>query len=64
VKSVPVEIPVPVLREFPAEITADCVPRYLYPVGEMTVGAVLDRLEAVEIALAVCRNQLEVIRAR
>jgi hypothetical protein len=52
-----------VLREYPAEITADCVPRYLYPSDDVTVGAVLDRLEAVEIALAECRNKLEVIRA-
>jgi hypothetical protein len=58
-----VEIPVPVLKPLPAELTRDCEPRYLYPQGDLTVEAALDRLEALEIANAICRNQLELIRA-
>lgn len=57
-----VEVPVPILKPLPQELTKDCVPRYLYP-ADITIEAVLDRLEATEIALAICRNQLELIRA-
>lgn len=59
----PVEVPVPVLVRFPPELTRDCDPRYRYPADDLTVEAAIDRLEAVEIALAICRNQLELIRA-
>lgn len=58
-----VEVPVPVVKPLPAELTRDCAPRYLYPAGDLTVRAIVDRLEAVEIAIAICRNQLELIRA-
>jgi hypothetical protein len=54
---------VPVLKPLPAELTKDCAPRYLYADNDLTVEAVIDRLTAVEIALAICRNQLELIRA-
>lgn len=62
-KTVPVEIPVPVLKALPAEITKDCPPRYVYPAGDLTIEALIDRALALEIALAICRNQLEIIRA-
>lgn len=63
VKTVPVEIPVPVVKPLPREITADCPPRFLYPDDDVTVEAVIDRLIAVEIALGICRNNLELVRA-
>lgn len=62
-KTVPVEIPVPVVKPLPVELTQDCVPRYNYLADDLTVSALIDRLEAVEIALGMCRNQLELIRA-
>lgn len=62
-KTVPVEIPVPVLKALPAEITKDCPPRYLYPSGDITIEALIDRVLALEIAIGFCRNQLEIIRA-
>lgn len=58
-----VEVPVPVVKPLPAELIRDCAPRYLYPADDLTVRAIVDRLEAVEIAIAICRNQLELIRA-
>ncbi len=62
VKTVTVEVPTPVIQKVPSALTKDCQPRYLYPETDITVQAVLDRLEAVEIALAICRNQLELIK--
>jgi hypothetical protein len=62
-KTSAVEIPTPVVTHLPAVMTKDCAPQYRYPADDVTIAAVLDRLEAVEIALAICRNQLEVIRA-
>ncbi|HZO14112.1 MAG TPA: hypothetical protein VFB62_12660 [Polyangiaceae bacterium] len=62
-KTVPVEIPVPVVKPLPHELTKDCEPRYRYPATDLTVEAVIDRLVAVEIALGICRNQLDLIRA-
>lgn len=56
-------MPVPVIRPLPADITKDCEPRYTYPQDDITVESLADRAEALEIALAICRNQLEVIRA-
>lgn len=58
-----VEVPIPVVKPLPAEILRDCDPRYRYASDDMTVEAVIDRLEAVEVALAICRNQMELVRA-
>lgn len=57
------EVPVPVVRPLPAELIADCEPRYRYTSDDLTIEAVIDRLEAVEVALAICRNQFELVRA-
>lgn len=62
-KTISVEIPVPVVKPLPLELTKDCEPRYRYPATDLTVEALIDRLVAVEIALGICRNQLELIRA-
>lgn len=64
IKSEPVEIPVPVLKPWPAELLKDCQPNYYYPPNNMSVEAIIDRLMAVELCLAVTRNQLEVMRAK
>lgn len=53
----------PVVRPLPQELLRPCVPRYMYPDGDLSIAAVIDRLEAVEMALAVCANQIEVIRS-
>jgi hypothetical protein len=52
-----------VVKPLPPELTADCAPRYQYPANDITGEALVDRLIAVELALAICRNQLENIRA-
>jgi hypothetical protein len=54
---------VPVLKALPPALIKDCEPRYRYGASDITVEAVLDRLEAVEVALAICRNQLELVRS-
>jgi hypothetical protein len=59
----PVEVPVPVVQKVPGRLTADCEPRTAVPFsGALLVGDVLDRLAAVEDALAICRNQVAEIR--
>lgn len=63
IKTVVQEIPVPTVKPLPPELVKDCEPKYLYPVGDITIEGLLDRLEAVEIALAICRNQMELVRA-
>jgi hypothetical protein len=59
---VPVEVPVAVVQKLPPELTRDCEPRFTYPAGSMLVAAIVDRLEAVEAALAICRNEKALIR--
>lgn len=59
----PVEVPKPVVRPVPDRLTRDCVPATAVPFdGALTVKDVLDRLAAVEDALALCRNQVAEIR--
>lgn len=59
------EVPVPVVQKLPADLVKDCQPRTSVPEhGALTVDDTLERLAAVEDALAFCRNQLGVIRAR
>jgi hypothetical protein len=58
-----VKVPYPVVEKLSDELTRDCEPRYRYPSSAMTVEAVKDRLEAVEDALAICRNEKALIRA-
>lgn len=58
-----IKIPVPVRAELDPRLTADCPPRFDVPTsGRLTVLSALDRLAAVEEALAQCRNQLSEIR--
>lgn len=55
----------PVVEKLDERLTQDCEPRTgVSHEGALTVGDALERLEAVELALALCRNQLGVIRAR
>lgn len=57
-----VEVPVPVVVPLKPELLRDCEPRYQYPAADLNVGAIVDRLESAEVALAICRNQIAVIR--
>ncbi len=58
-----IEVPVPVRVPVDARLTVDCVPRYNVPAaGQLPVQAAMDRLAAVEDALAQCRAQLEALR--
>lgn len=58
-----VRVPVPVRGTLPPELLADCPPDYVIPAeGPLTVGDVLNRLEAVETALMLCRGQLSKLR--
>lgn len=58
-----VEVPVPVVEKIEESLTKDCEPKYRYPVESMKVRHLKDRAEAAEDALAICRNQLELIRS-
>lgn len=59
-----VEVPVPVVQRLPERLTRDCEPRTGVPfAGALTVADVLERLAAVEDALAVCRAQAGELRA-
>lgn len=58
-----VDNPEPVVEKIDPRLVKDCEPRYLYPAGSMSIAAITDRAAAVEDALAICRNQLELIRA-
>lgn len=56
-------MPVPVVEKIDQSLIKDCVPRYRYPPESMKIEHIKDRVEAVEDALAICRNQLELVRA-
>ena len=53
----------PVVQQLPARLTEDCAPATGVSEGPVTVGAALDRLAAVEDALAACRARLAEIRS-
>lgn len=56
-------MPTPVVQPIDPRLTADCAPATNVPAeGVLTVGDALERLEAVEFALAACRSQVEQIR--
>lgn len=59
----PVEIPTPVVEKIDQALTKDCEPHYRYPKASLKIRDIKDRLAATEDALAICRNQLENIRA-
>lgn len=52
----------PVIVKLDAALIADCAPLFAYRGQRVTVGDALERLKAVEVALALCRNQLAAIR--
>ncbi len=59
-----VEKPVPVVQSIDPRLSKDCQPQTDVPqTGALTAAQVLDRLAAVEDALAFCRGQLGEIRA-
>ena len=59
-----VEVPLPVPAKLDPKLTADCAPEAtLSPRGSLPVSHALDRLAAVEDALALCRKQLAEIRS-
>ncbi len=57
------ELPVPVVEKIDPSLTKDCEPKYRYPASSLKIRDIKDRLAATEDALAICRNQLENIRA-
>lgn len=63
VKTVTVKVPVPVLEKLDSKLLVECVARYQYSPFHLSVRAMRERLEAVEDALAMCANQIELIRA-
>lgn len=58
-----VEIPVKVVEKLDPKLIADCDPKQIYPATKLKFKDMKKRLDAVEDALAICRNQLELLRA-
>lgn len=58
-----VPIPVPVVKKVDASLLKPCEVRYRYRPDGMPVRDIWERLGAVEDALAICANQIELIRA-
>ena len=58
-----VKVPTPVIQPVDPRLTADCVPSFDVPAtGPITVRDLVNRLEAVEFALEVCRNDKAELR--
>lgn len=58
-----VEAPVPVYKPIKADLIKPCVAHTSVPMqGPLPLADVFERLDAVEIALALCANQIELIR--
>jgi hypothetical protein len=60
----PVKVPVPVFVPLPENLLQLCQPKYRYPADAMPVAALEDKIEALELALAMCNNDKELIRAK
>lgn len=59
-----VKEPVPTFVPLSSALTADCQPVVLLPsAGKLTVLDLMNRLDSVELELAVCRDELADIRA-
>lgn len=59
-----VEVKVPVVVPIDQRLLLACKARYSFPDADrLTVEAAADRLTAAEGALAICNNQIELIRA-
>jgi hypothetical protein len=48
----------------PADLLELRYPHFLYPADAMPVGAIVDKLKALELALGQCNNDKEVIRSK
>lgn len=59
-----VRVEVPVLVPLPAELLVWRAPRFNYPPDVLPVGAIEDKVEALELALGMCNNDKELIRAK
>lgn len=59
-----IRVEVPVFVPLPEELLAWRAPKYLYPPDAMAVGAIEDKVEALELALGMCNNDKELIRAK
>lgn len=58
-----IQVPTPVIQPLDPRLTEDCTPASSVPMsGALTVRDILDRLEAVEYALARCNNDKAEIR--
>lgn len=57
-------MPTPVFVPLPAELLEPCVAKFLYPPGAMPIASIEDKVEALELALAWCNNDKEVIRSK
>lgn len=54
----------PVFVSLPEELLVWRTPQFLYPSDAMPVGALEDKVEALELALGMCNNDKELIRAK
>lgn len=63
-ETVTVEVKVPVYVPLPAELLKACEPRFRYPKDSMPVGAIEDKVDALEDALAMCNNDKELILSK
>lgn len=57
-------VPTPVYVPVPENLLKLCEPRYLYPQDSMPVAALEDKIEALEVAIAMCNNDKELIRSK
>jgi hypothetical protein len=63
VRTETVEVKVPVKVPIDPRLLADCAAHYLFPqTDKLTVGQAADRLHATEDALALCANQIQLIK--
>lgn len=54
----------PVYVALPADLLELRYPHFLYPPDAMPVGAIVDKVKALELALGQCNNDKEVIRSK
>lgn len=58
-----VTVKVPVYVALPDNLLQVCQPKYRYPADALPVAALEDKIEALELALGMCNNDKELIRA-
>lgn len=54
----------PVYVALPANLLDLCEPKYLYPPDAMPIAAMEDKVTALELAIASCNNDKELIRSK